>query len=122
MLALVLDDSRAMRRIIRHMLEGNGFDIIEAEHGQEALQKLQGAATPDVMLVDWNMPVMDGLTFVQAIRSSPEYTHVPIIMVTTETEIERISRAIAAGANEYVMKPFDQEILLTKLQFLGLEV
>lgn len=121
MRALVVDDSRAVRMMLKRMLAELGFDeFSEAGHGGEALQRLDEIEAPDVMLVDWNMPEMNGLEFVKALRSRPEMGHVPVVMVTTETEVGRMSEALASGANEYVMKPFTPEILAQKLNQLGL--
>jgi two-component system chemotaxis response regulator CheY len=118
MLALVIDDSRAMRAILRGMLVEAGFEILEASHGAEALARLD--ARPDVALalLDWNMPVMDGFEFLQRVRARPEFDSLRIMMVTTETEAEQVGKALAAGANEYLMKPFPKEALYAKLGML----
>ncbi len=118
--ALVVDDSRAMRRIVGNMLREAGFEVTEAGNGREGLERLQSSQRPDLVLVDWNMPVMNGLAFLQALRAQRAYHALPVIMVTTETDIGRIQSALDAGANEYVMKPFTREILLGKLDLLGL--
>ncbi len=120
MRALVIDDSRPMRMILGKLLTELGFEITEAGDGKQALDKLNPSQPPDLALVDWNMPVMNGLEFVQAIRTQHEYDHVPLMMVTTETDMERVVAAIDAGANEYVMKPFTKEIMLEKLRLLGM--
>jgi len=123
MLALVIDDSRAMRMVIARILRDCGFEVVEAGDGQQALDVL--AATdqlPDVALVDWNMPVMDGLQFVQSVRSTPAYRQITLMMVTTESEHSQIVRALAAGAHEYLLKPFGADALLEKLGLLGLVV
>jgi len=119
MQALVVDDSRAIRRIVGDMMRRLGFDVHEAGHGLEALERLKVIDSPDVMLVDWNMPEMNGIEFIRAVRAQPQYSDVPIMMVTTETEMDRMAQAFVAGANEYVMKPFDQETIAGKLQILG---
>lgn len=122
MRALVVDDSRAVRMMLKRMLAEAGFDeLYEAGDGKEALERLDEiGATPDVILVDWNMPEMNGLDLVRAVRSDAERRDVPIVMVTTETEINQVVRALAAGANEYVMKPFTKEIISDKLDLLGI--
>jgi two-component system chemotaxis response regulator CheY len=120
MQALVVDDSRAIRHVLANMLQQFGFQVAQAAHGAEGLQLLASGLRPDVILVDWNMPVMNGLEFIQQVRSQPGLQDLPLMMVTTETETERVQAALAAGANEYVMKPFDQAILAEKLQLLGL--
>ena len=122
MRALVIDDSRAIRRIISNILVELGFEVIEAVHGLDALEKLEVHGCPDVILIDWNMPEMNGLEFIKAARAKPDCRQVPMMMVTTETEMERMAEAFVAGVNEYLMKPFDQEQLLEKLQLLGLEI
>jgi len=122
--ALIVDDSRAIRSIIRRTLEENGFVVVEAGHGQEALEKLEEQPDIGVLLVDWNMPVMNGLDLVRNLRRDeehPERARLPILMVTTETEVRQMVRALAAGANEYLMKPFSAEALVDKLDLLGVK-
>lgn len=121
MRALVIDDSRAIRRLIGNIMRELGWDVTEAGHGLEALQQLELHGSPDLILVDWNMPEMNGLEFIKAARAMPEYKHVPMMMVTTETEMERMAQAFIAGVNEYLMKPFDKTQLVEKLQLLGIE-
>jgi two-component system, chemotaxis family, chemotaxis protein CheY len=120
MRALVVDDSRAIRRIVGDIMKELGYEVTDAANGREALDRLAQLGTPDVVLVDWNMPEMDGLEFVRAARSIPAYFDLPLIMVTTETEMERMALALLAGVNEYVMKPFDKGIIQDKLQLLGI--
>lgn len=117
--ALVVDDSRGMRAILRSMLVELGFDVAEAAHGKEALAYLHTHADTAVALVDWNMPEMNGLELVQAVRHEPALRGLPMMMVTTETEMGNVTKAIEAGANEYVMKPFSRDVLREKLQILG---
>ncbi|MFV0286283.1 MAG: response regulator [Demequina sp.] len=120
MKALVIDDSRVMRRIVSGILNGAGFDTVEAGDGREALDQLE--AHPDVVLccIDWNMPVMTGFEFVVEARKRQEWRDITLMMVTTEGEHDQIVRALAAGAHEYVIKPFTPEIMLDKLELLGL--
>ena len=124
MRALIVDDSKTMRRIVGKVVKENGFEtIVEAENGEEAMTRLRdsGADAPvQLALVDWNMPVMDGLSFVKAARAEG-YAELPIIMITTEGSMEYVTRAIEAGANEYLMKPFTKESLRDKLALLGFE-
>lgn len=122
MLALVVDDSRAMRAILTRLLTGLKFEVIQAGDGAEALALLEGGARPDVALVDWNMPVMDGLTFIKRCRANADYRDISLMMVTTESEQSQIVRALAAGAHEYAIKPFTEEVIAEKLQILGLGV
>lgn len=118
--ALVIDDSRAIRMILGRTLNRFGYEVCSASNGREALD-LIGAQDmkPSVILVDWNMPEMNGLDFVKTLRSNPRFNDVPLMMVTTETEIEQMYRALEAGANEYVMKPFTDEVIADKLRVLG---
>ncbi len=120
MRALVIDDSRAMRRIVSAALEGLGYETRQAGHGQEALDVLQEGWTPDLCTIDWNMPVMDGLQFVSAVRANPAWRALTLMMVTSESEQGQIVRALAAGAHEYVIKPFTADALRDKLALLGM--
>jgi two-component system, chemotaxis family, chemotaxis protein CheY len=118
MRALVIDDSRTVRAILRAILTEIGLDVVEAANGREGLDRLRDADDVGVVLVDWNMPEMNGLEFIRAVRAQRAYDPVRILMVTTETEQEQVIRALEAGANEYVMKPFTREILVAKLSLL----
>lgn len=122
MYALIIDDSRAMRRILRTVVEPLGFRILEAGDGREGLDRLE-EHYPDVelTLVDWNMPVMNGLEFVRTVRADNQYQQMKIAMVTTETEPAQKARALMAGVDEYVMKPFTSEILMEKLRLMGVQ-
>lgn len=121
MRALIVDDSRAMRRIVGRILSDAGFEILEAGDGQEAIDVLEAQTeVPELACVDWNMPVMDGLTFITEVRKRPEWRSITLMMVTTESEQDRIVRALAAGAHEYLIKPFTGEALVEKLDLLGL--
>lgn len=123
MLALVVDDSRAMRMILRRIMSEQGYEVVDAADGQEALDILEGLADdarPDVALIDWNMPNVDGLELVTRIRKKPEWRSITLMMVTTESEYDQIVRALAAGAHEYVIKPFTPDAIVEKLQLLGL--
>ena len=120
MRALVIDDSRATRRIVGGILEDYGYETRQAGDGREALDVLEEGFMPDLATVDWNMPVMDGLQFVSAVRSNPAYRSVTLMMVTTESEHGQIVRALAAGAHEYLIKPFTPDALRDKLELLGL--
>ena len=119
--AIVVDDSRAMRRIIAKLLLELGFEVHEAASGLEALmlaEKLEGLS---LVLLDWNMPEMDGLEVLSLIRTETAYKNVRVMMVTTESEMSRVATALEAGASEYLMKPFDREALLEKLILLGMD-
>jgi two-component system chemotaxis response regulator CheY len=120
MQALVIDDSRAMRKILGRILSDLGFDIREAANGSEALDHLSEDDSPRLALVDWNMPVMNGYEFVKAVRAEDRYDGLRLMMVTTETGAQEMSKALDAGANEYVMKPFTKEVIVEKLKLMGL--
>ncbi|CUR62177.1 Response regulator containing a CheY-like receiver domain and a GGDEF domain [metagenome] len=122
MQALVIDDSRTMRMVLRRQLELLGYGVLEAGDGQQALEVLaaHADAPPVLATVDWNMPVMNGLEFVKAVRADPGLRDVTLMMVTTESEHGQIVRALAAGAHEYLIKPFTSDALVDKLDYLGL--
>lgn len=117
--ALVVDDSKLVRGISRKILEGLGFSVVEAEDGQVALARC-AELLPEVILLDWNMPVMTGIEFLRAFRSQYAGAATSIIFCTTENDMSKIQEALSAGANEYVMKPFDADIIHGKLLQLGL--
>jgi two-component system chemotaxis response regulator CheY len=119
--ALVVDDSRTIRTIIRRILTQLGYEVCEAENGVEALKVLETEKTAvKLVLADWNMPEMNGLDLVKRLRQNPEYAAMKVLMVTTETEIDQMESALTAGANEYVMKPFTKDILVEKLELVGM--
>ncbi|EHL96719.1 putative chemotaxis protein CheY [Acetobacteraceae bacterium AT-5844] len=116
---LVVDDSRVVRKAARRILERHGFAVREAGDGEQALTACR-EALPKLVLLDWNMPVMDGFTFLKAARAEFGADEPLIMLCTTESEFERIVMALEAGAQEYIMKPFDDAILTGKLAQLGL--
>ena len=116
--AIVIDDSKAIRLILGKMLIDIGYEVKDACNGREAVEILKGTGPMHLALVDWNMPEMNGLEFVQAIRADHGFDSMQLMMVTTETEAEQIVRALEAGANEYVMKPFTKDVILQKLELL----
>jgi two-component system chemotaxis response regulator CheY len=121
MLGIVIDDSKAMRKILRKFLEDLDFSVLEAGNGKEALEVLGSAdSVPDLALIDWNMPEMNGLEFVVEARKKPEWRTMTLVMVTTESEHSQIVRALASGAHEYVIKPFTKDGMIDKLALLGL--
>lgn len=120
MRALIVDDSKAMRMILGKSLREIGFEVIEAGDGQEALSRLNAGEQVQLMLIDWNMPVMNGYELVCAIRANAMLGDIRIMMVTTETSLDQVQKALTAGANEYLMKPFTKELLVEKLAILGL--
>lgn len=119
MKALIVDDSRAIRLLMGKNLRGLGFEVAEAEHGKAALTVLAASGPFDVAFFDWNMPEMDGFELLQNVRAESRYAAMRIMMVTTETEVSQVTRALEAGANEYLMKPFTPEALVDKLRLLG---
>ena len=127
MQAIVVDDSRAMRMLMGRVLKDIGFAVDEAGDGSEALDRLRERVTPEhpqgpvqLALVDWNMPEMSGIELVEAVRSDPAFSSLRIVMVTTETELSQVARALEAGADEYLMKPFTRDDVVGKLELLGL--
>lgn len=116
---LVVDDSKVIRKVARHILEMLDFTVAEAGDGKEALAHCE-AETPDVVLLDWNMPVMNGMEFLRALGEAELPRRPKVVFCTTENGTGHISAAIEAGADEYVMKPFDRETLVSKLQIVGL--
>ena len=119
---LVIDDSRTMRLILGRMLRDIGLDVTEASNGRDALAQLDAGLSPLVILVDWNMPEMTGIEFVEAVRQPPYESTAKLVMVTTETEVPQVRRALASGADEYVMKPFTSDAIIEKLQLLGVQI
>lgn len=122
MRALIIEDSRAMRSILSGILGDVGFEVTLAADAEEALVILENDQDFELALVDWNLPAMSGLDLVIAIRERPTHGDIKLMMVTTETQLGRVREALEAGADEYIMKPFDREMLLEKLVLLGIEV
>ena len=118
-ICLVVDDSSVIRKVARRILEGMDFQIVEAEDGEQALGACE-RQLPDAILLDWNMPKMDGYEFLKALRRLPGGNEPKVVFCTTENDVAHIARALHAGANEYIMKPFDREIVESKFQEVGL--
>ena len=116
---LIVDDSAVIRKVARRILEGLSFRISEAEDGAQALLACK-TDLPDAILLDWNMPVMDGYEFLKELRRLPAGDAPKVVFCTTENDVAHIARAMRAGANEYIMKPFDKEIVTAKFQEVGL--
>jgi two-component system, chemotaxis family, chemotaxis protein CheY len=116
---LVVDDSSVIRKVARRILEGLEFQIVEAEDGVQALEVCR-AQMPEAVLLDWNMPKMDGYEFLRVLRRLPDGDRPKVVFCTTENDVAHIARALHAGANEYIMKPFDKEIVEAKFQEVGL--
>jgi two-component system chemotaxis response regulator CheY len=122
MRALIIDDSRAMRSILVGILDEVGFDTVPVADAEEALAFLESDRDFELALVDWNLPAMSGLELVVELRKIPDLEDIRLMMVTTETELDRVREALDSGADEYIMKPFDKEMLLEKLTLLGIDV
>ena len=121
MRSLVIDDSRATRAVLRRLLATLGFhDVAEAGDGRAALDWLDANGPVDLALVDWNMPVLDGLGVVRAVRTRPDYDRMRLVMVTTESDAQHMLAALEAGADDYAMKPFTADVIREKLQLLDL--
>ena len=120
MKAIVIDDSRATRVILKRTLTAQGFEVLEAGDGKQAIEELEKSGPIELALVDWNMPVMTGYEFIVEIRTRPAFAGMSIMMVTTESETSQVQLALDAGANEYIMKPFTEDVLKEKLMLLGL--
>lgn len=119
--ALVVDDSRTIRMILGRTLTEMGYEVCEASDGREALQVMEAKMNAvKLALVDWNMPEMNGLDLLKHLRLNPALTSLKVVMVTTEAELNHMTTAIAAGADEYVMKPFTKDILKEKLELIGI--
>ena len=119
--ALVVDDSKAVRMILAKTLRDLGYEVVEAANGKEALEVIQiESASIGMVLADWNMPEINGLDLLKQLRQNPALSSLVVIMVTTETELDQMAAALQAGANEYVMKPFTKDILMEKLQLVGI--
>jgi two-component system chemotaxis response regulator CheY len=116
---LVVDDSSVIRKVARRILEGLEFQIMEAENGEEAIETCK-RQLPDAILLDWNMPKMDGYDFLRVLRRLPGGDSPKVVFCTTENDVAHIARALHAGANEYIMKPFDKDIVQAKFQEVGL--
>jgi two-component system chemotaxis response regulator CheY len=117
--ALIVDDSRAMRSLLRRMLTELGYETLEAADGREALEVLDAGGPCEVGFVDWNMPVMNGIDFVRAVRAERRYDRVRLVMVTSEASPRNVYEAMKAGADEYAMKPVDVGVLHDKLHLMG---
>ena len=116
---MIVDDSSVIRKVARRILEGLEFEVMEAEDGEQALD-LCRRQLPNAILLDWNMPRMDGYEFLRMLRRLPGGDGPKVVFCTTENDVAHIARALHAGANEYIMKPFDKEIVEAKFQEVGL--
>jgi two-component system chemotaxis response regulator CheY len=117
-----VDDARTVRLILRRILEEAGYDAVEAENGRDGLAWLASGQRAHLVFVDWEMPEMNGISFVRKVRENPLYRDVRLVMVTKETRLQNVKEALEAGADEYIMKPFTRDVVRDKLQLLGLKV
>ena len=120
MRALIVDDSKAMRSIVGRIVREIGFETFEAANGREGLTQLETHGDVELILVDWNMPEMNGIDFLRAVRAQPGSSAFKMLMVTTASDLAHINTALEAGANEYLMKPFTKDAMVSKLQMLGI--
>lgn len=120
--ALIIDDSKTMRRLLSNVVQPLGYTVFEAPDGQEGLKQLTTIPECQLVLVDWNMPNMDGIDFIKAMRSDRRFDDIRVVMVTTETEPARMARALMAGADEFMMKPFTKDMLIDKLRLIGVQI
>ncbi|MEM9159554.1 MAG: response regulator [Verrucomicrobiota bacterium] len=119
MKSLIVDDSKAMRRLLTAYIQANDIEVVEACDGQDALEKLQEETDFNFALVDWDMPRMNGLEFVKAVRSNSAFDNMTVMMVTSHNSMDDISQAIEEGSNDFLMKPFTEEMINEKLRMLG---
>ena len=122
MKVLIADDSKTMRLMLANIMRSLNFEVFEASDGRQALDRLREPGSVDLFLVDWNMPDMNGLECIKAVKKIPELQKMLIMMITTETEMDNVVQAMEAGANEYVMKPFTRELFIGKLELMGLHL
>ncbi|MBL4775726.1 MAG: response regulator [Mariprofundus sp.] len=122
MKALIVDDAKVVRVALGRIMNQLGFESVDAADGQQALEQMEAHPDVDVVMLDWNMPVMNGYDFLVAMRSMDQFSSAPkVVMVTTETGMPSMLKALAAGADEYVMKPFDKDMIAGKLNIVGLQ-
>jgi two-component system chemotaxis response regulator CheY len=117
--ALVIDDSRAARTMVGNMMNQLGFDVLKAEHGEAALALLDPETPPTAIIVDWNMPVMDGVEFARALRAIDAFRTVPVLMISSESDPRRVASALLAGIDEYLFKPVNTEMIRERLETMG---
>lgn len=119
MKALVVDDASVARKMVGRMMTELGFEVIAAEHGQDALEKLEPSSPPDAVVTDWNMPIMDGVELAKALRNTEEYRHIPVLMISSEADPRRVAKALLSGVDEYLFKPVDTGMIRERLEIMG---
>lgn len=117
---LIVDDSSVVRKVARRIVEKFGYTVAEAADGTDAMDYVNANPMPEAILLDWNMPQMQGIDFLENLRKMPGGKDPKVVFCTTENDLQKISRALWAGADEYIMKPFDEDILATKFATVGL--
>lgn len=120
MKVLIIDDSRAMRTMLKKIMTDLGFEVVEAANGLEGLERLEAVTGIELCLVDWNMPEMDGLEFVKALRQQRAHAMVKVMMVSAENDMAKVARALMVGADEYAMKPLTRDAIVEKLEMVGI--
>lgn len=116
---LVVDDAGVARKIIARMVKSLGFEVMTAADGQQALDLIDRSDPPTAIITDWNMPVMDGMEFARAVRAEHEIAHLPILMISSEADPRRVTRALLAGVDEYLFKPIDEDMIRERLEIMG---
>ncbi|MCP5026088.1 MAG: response regulator [Actinomycetia bacterium] len=119
MKALVVDDARVARKMVARMMEQLGFTVVTAEHGQDALDQLDPDDPPQAVVTDWNMPIMDGVELAKALRSTPPFSTIPVLMISSEADPRRVAKALMAGVDEYLFKPVDASMIKERLEVMG---
>ena len=119
MKALVVDDAGIARKMVGRMMGELGFDVVAAKDGQDALDQLDPTSPPDAVVTDWNMPVMDGVELARAIRATPEFALIPVLMISSETDPRRVAKALLGGVDEYLFKPVDAAMIRERLEIMG---
>ena len=119
MMAIVVDDARVARKMVAKMVEQLGFEVITAEHGEDALSKMDPLNPPDAIVTDWNMPVMDGVELAKKVRLTAAYANVPILMISSEADPRRVAKALLSGVDEYLFKPVDSAMIRERLEVMG---
>ncbi|MEM7272354.1 MAG: response regulator [Actinomycetota bacterium] len=115
----MVDDAKVARKMVAKMVESLGFEVVTAEHGEDALAKMDPHHPPQAIVTDWNMPVMDGLEFAKMVRKSAAYANIPILMVSSEADPRRVAKALLAGVDEYLFKPVDAGMIRERLEVMG---
>lgn len=122
MKCLVVDDSKVARTMVARMVRQLGFDVVDAADGVEALGRLDPLDKPAAIVTDWNMPNLDGVELARAVRAKPDFAHIPVLMISSETDPRRVAKALLAGVDEYLFKPVDAEMIRDRLEIMGVYI